>query len=588
MSSLALNIGKSALQAQSAALEVIGQNMSNATTEGYSRKSVSSSGTSSTKNGNYSTGTGVEINGVSRIVSSYYQECVRECTSNFNYAEESNSVYTSIESGFGELTDSDISSGLTDFWSALNTLSADPTNTELAITTIQQANTLVSSINDLDESLKNIHADLNTKIQDDVNSINSLTQEIADLNKEIMSTEACGANGVEASDLRDQRDQFVKELNGICDITVIEDDNGSLSIYNDNNLLVYKDETYEVGVKTETIDGVRYNQPVFTDGNVAIESESGSLGASLNLRDDVVPSYQNDLDTLSANIISQFNHVYSQGIGNSGYTDITGSTKIENPQATLNNLDYGVNTIEDTYEISNGSFELVVYNTETNSESTVVIDIDLDGNSSSKDTILYDEDDPTAENSLVNIIQSKLNDKVPGVYSVSLNNDNQLVIDSDSDIYELGFGKDTSGAVSALGLNNLFTGFTAEDIAVNEDLVDNPELFATGNSFTSDNNETINSLIELRDESVMSDNTQTIEEYYTTIVGRLGVEAEAASNNYEMKESLLLQSETNNENVSGVSLDEEIISLYSYQKAYQAAAEFITVIDECMQTILDM
>ena len=588
MSSLALNIGKSALLAQAAAIEVTGQNMSNSTTEGYSRKSISSSGTSSIKNGNYSTGTGVEVDAVDRVVSSYYQECVRECTSNFNYAEEAYSVYMSIESSFAELTDADISTGFTDFWSALNDLSADPTNTELAITTIQQANTLVSSINDLDESLKNIHTDLNTKIQDDINSINTLTQEIAGLNKEIMSTEACGANGVEASDLRDQRDQFVKELNGICDITVIEDDNGSLSIYNNNNLLVYKDKIYEVGIKKENIDGVSYYQPVFTDGNVAIESDSGTLGASLYLRNEVVPSYQNELDTLAANVIWQFNSVYSQGIGNSGYSEITGSTKIENPQATLNNLNYGVNTVEGTYEISNGSFELVVYNTETDSESTVVIDIDLDGNSSSKDTILYDDNDPAATNSLINIIQNKLNDKVPGVYSVSLNNDNQLVIESNSDIYELGFGNDTSGAVSALGLNNLFTGFTAEDIAVNEELFDNPDHFATGNSFISNNNNTLNALIALRDKSVMANETQTIEEYYTTIVGRLGVESETASNSYSLKESLLFQSETNNENVSGVNLDEEIISLLSYQKAYQAAAQFITVIDECMQTILDM
>ncbi len=588
MSAISLQMGKNALLTNSAALEVIGQNLSNAASTGYSRQSISTSATTAVKNSTYYTGTGVKVDSVNRVINTYYMENVRTSNNEFSYAEELYETYTTIENSLGDLTDSTLSSDLSDFWSALNDLSLDPTDTELAVIAIEQAQTLATNINSIAETLNTVTDDLNTKIADDVNSINSLTTQLAKLNTEIMSAESCGSTGLEANDLRDQRDQLVNELSSICDVRIVEEDNGSYSIYNGNNLLVYRDSYEEVGIEYEYVDGVRCSQPVFTDGNIAIESESGSLGAALYLRDDVVPYYQEELDTLAANIIWQFNSVYSQGVGSTGYTDITGITQIENPQATLNELDYGVDTVDGTYEITNGSFEILVYNTETDSESTVVIDIDLDGNSDSEDTILYDEDDPEAENSLINIIQTQLDAKVPGVYTVSLNNYNQVVIESNSDIYELGFGTDTSGAVNALGLNNLFTGYDASDMAINEELEEHPEYFSTSSSFTSDDNDIVNDMIELRDEAVMADGTLTIESYYCAFVGTLGIEAENAGNNYELKEDLLLQSETENESVSGVSIDEELIKMINYQKAYQAAAQFISVIDECMQTVLDM
>ncbi len=588
MSSLGLQIGKTALSAQAAALEVIGQNLSNSATDGYSRQAISTSAAIAVNSGSYYAGGGVVVDDVSRVVNTFYQENLRTCTADYSYSEELVESYTSLENAFNELTDTDISSELSNFWDALSDLSTDPSDTELTIVAVQEASSLCDTINSVDSQLTTIHDDLNEKIENDVDSINSLTKQIAELNKEIMSAEACGSNGLTANDLRDARDELVNELSAIVDVNIIEEDNGSLSIYNGNNILVYRDSCEEVGIEYEYIDGVRCSQPVFTDGNVAIESDSGSLGAELYMRDEVLTEYQEELDTLAANIIWQFNSVYSQGVGSTGYSDLTGTTYVENPEATLDELDYGVDTVDGTYEISNGSFEIIVYNTETDTESTVTIDIDLDGNSSSPDTILYDEDDPTASNSLVNIIQNQLDDEVPGVYTVSLNNNNQLVIESSSDIYELGFGNDTSGVVSALGLNTLFTGYDASDISVNEDLVDNPEHFATSSSFTDDNNDIVNAMIDLREEAVMANGTQTLESYYCTVVGTLGLESEDATNSYELAEDLLLQSETNNESVSGVSLDEELVSMLSYQKAYSAAAQFITVIDECLQTILDM
>lgn len=580
----ALNIGATALITASAQISTSGNNTANANTEGYSRQSVAASSRSVSTSVSFSTGNGVSISAITRTVDTYYQKLERTANNSCSFYDNLESTYSTLESYIGELSDNDISTLLDDFWSSLSDVSGDVTDDALRQAVVTSASILSTGMNSIDDDMISMQMDLNSQIKQSVSSINGLTSQIATLNEQIGAAEAGGAT---ANSLRDTRDSLIYELNSYLDITVqIDAQTGTYNIYNGNNVLVYRDSSEELTTEVEFRENLPYYMPVFANGGMDIDTNSGTLGAQLDMRDEIIPSYQAELDTLAANVIWKVNQITSQGSGLTGFTDLTGTTKVEDPSVALNKLVYDFAPVKGTYEIVDGSFEVVVHNTDTDEEKILVMDVDLDGVGA--DTMLYDEDNPTAANSLINQMQNALEADYPGAFTVTLNEDNQVVITANSELYSMGFGRDSSGALAALGINTLFSGSDASSIEVNEVVANNTDLLATGDSLNETGNETVQSLLELRNATVMSGGKDTLEGYYQSIIVRLGNASSSAHATYEYKVDVLKQAKEQSETVSGVSLDEEATKLIAYQSAYQGAANFISIVNSCYQSLLDM
>lgn len=580
----ALNIGATAIITAGAQLNTTGNNTANANTEGYSRQKVNSKALNVNTSSRYSTGNGVDIASINRTVNDYCVKLQRTASNASNYYDELQGSYSTLETYMGELSDNDLSSLLNNFWSAMSNLSGDVTDDALRQQVLTTAQALSTGFNAIDSDLITLQTDINSEVKQNVATINTLTTQIATLNGQIVDAEAGGSS---ANTLRDTRDQLILQLSDIVDVNVqIDGLTGSLNVYNGNNPLVYRDQANELDIEIKWEDGLQYYMPAFVKNGVNIESEQGTLGAQMQMRDEIIPSYRAELDTLSANMIWQVNRITSQGTGLVGFSSLTGATEVEDPSVLLNKLDYGFVPSEGTYKIVDGSFEMTVHNTESGQEETFVIDVDLDGVGT--DTILYDEEDPDASNSLINQMQIALEAAYPGAFTISLNEDNQVVIKGNSELYSLGFGRDSSGALAALGINTLFTGHDGGTIGVNEVVATNTDLLATGDSLNETGNETVQLLLELRNTTVMSGGKETMEGYYNSISVRLGNEANTTTLTFEYKADVLQQAKERVQTVSGVSLDEEATKLLAFQQAYQGASRYISVINECYQSILDM
>ncbi len=580
----ALNIGATALITAASQLNTAGNNTANANTEGYSRQRVSTNSLNVNTSSKFTTGNGVDVSAITRTVDNYCIKLQRTASNASNFYNELQGSYSTLETYVGELSDNDLSTLMDNYWSAVSNLSGDVTDDALRQQVITTAQALSTGFNSVDDDFTAMQMDINSQVKQSVASINTLSSQIASLNKQIVDAESGGAT---ANALRDSRDQMILELSDIVDVNVQVDGlTGSLNVYNGNNPLVYRDQSNELDIEIVAEDQLQYYMPAFVKDGVNIVSDGGTLGAQMKMRDSVIPSYRAELDTLSANLIWQTNVISSQGTGLTGFTDVTGATKVEDPSATLNKLDYNFTPSKGTYQIVDGSFEVTVHNTESGLEETFVIDVDLDGVGS--ETMLYDEDDPTATNSLINQMQTTLETAYPGAFSVSLNEDNQVVIKANSELYSLGFGRDSSGALAALGINTLFTGHDSGTIGVNETIVDNTDLLSTGDSLNETGNETVQSLLELRNATVMSGGKETMEGYYESITVRLGNEGNSTTLSAEYKADVLQQAKEQVQTVSGVSLDEEATKLLAYQQAYKGASNFISVINECYQSLLEM
>ena len=150
------------------------------------------------------------------------------------------------------------------------------------------------------------------------------------------------------------------------------------------------------------------------------------------------------------------------------------------------------------------------------------------------------------------------------------------------------FGRDTSGVLAALGLNTFFTGYNAETIAVQTEYNDHPEYLAGGAEFVAGDQTNAMKLLSMRTESVMSNGTSSVEDYYQGVIGRLGIEASRVDSLYTTQKDILVQVENQREDLSGVNLDEEMTKMLQYQTSYQAAAKYITTVNVLLDTLIQM
>ena len=137
-------------------------------------------------------------------------------------------------------------------------------------------------------------------------------------------------------------------------------------------------------------------------------------------------------------------------------------------------------------------------------------------------------------------------------------------------------------------MNAFFTGQNASDIAVDQALLDNPGLLAASSDFTPGGNGIAIGIAGLQDMGIDALGGASLREYWQTSVNDHAVKTSSAQTALQSDQLVRTSLEARNQAVSGVSLDEEAIDLMSLQRQFQAAARYITVIDETMQVLLSI
>jgi flagellar hook-associated protein 1 FlgK len=219
---------------------------------------------------------------------------------------------------------------------------------------------------------------------------------------------------------------------------------------------------------------------------------------------------------------------------------------------------------------SHGSFLLKVRNQASGAVDVSNLAIDLDGIGA--DTSLED-------------LRAAL-DAIDHV-TAEITSDSRLRLTSDSG-YELRFGNDTSGVLAALGINTFFTGSDSGNIAINDLLRQDQRYLATGQGGGPADNSNAIALAAFLDRPVDALGGLSLEDFHTTLIGSIAQSAaaeEALTSGFEgFRDSL----NTQREQRSGVSLDEEAIRVMQLQRNYQAAARIVAVIDELLNTLLNV
>lgn len=576
--SASLQIGRSALTASQVAIQVTGNNFSNAATPGYNRQIVSLAPTRDTRYGSALLGRGVEVQGIQRQVDSALLSRLHNGLSNETSAATDHELLSAVESTLNELTDNDLSSQFSQFFNAWSELANNPASQGGRSLVVQQGRTLSGFVQNLRRDLSGLRTQIDQQLDANVAKADQILSDIATINSNIVQAEAGSsiANG-----LRDQRDTLVAELSQYLDVTAVEQPSGSVDILVGSLPVVLAGDSRGIQLVRESNGSGIDVRVQIRDPQEDLTISSGRIGSLIEQRGTLVDDTIDRLDDISAQLIFQVNRVHSSGYGSTPLTSVRGTTGVSAPDSVLALNDPDNQSLAALpFQPVNGGFLVTVRNTASGSTQTVRVDVDLDGLDNAGQPGFADD------TSLADIRDAL--SAIPNL-NASINSDGTLSIGAVAG-YDFSFAEDTSGALAVLGVNTYFTGTSAADIGVRQELIDQPQMLNAGQTTggTPSDNAAALAISLIQDRPNQALGGSTIVGSWQDAAQSIGLRTDAAASRASSTRIVRESLEAQRSAVSGVSVDEESINLLTYQRQYQGAARFISVVDEMTQTLISL
>ncbi len=313
----------------------------------------------------------------------------------------------------------------------------------------------------------------------------------------------------------------------------------------------------------------------------------GTLTAHFTVRDVHVGHYQDELNAVADALIWEVNKLHSQG-GSVPSNFFSGSERVGDTEIALGLPQSGLHSYD---RLTSGTVTFHVYDKETGAY--------MEGKTLDFDPATPEVDafDPAVHS--LEDVRDAFNNTFPGSITATIVDD-KLVLNSADPSLTFAGGEDTSGLMAALGINTYFQGTDATDISVNTEVhMDHNRInagYVDGDDqlLPGDNATTAQGIGQLMTEKVemstpwRTTSTQSISEYYSTLVARVGADVRTAQTNAEYNTALANDLSDQQQAVSGVNLDEEMANLIKFQHAYTAAAKLITTADQMLETLLGL
>ena len=348
-------IGISGLHAAQNALDVIGNNIANAATEGYHRQEVDLRPKDDAYTGGYMIGQGVDFAGIKRRYDSLLESEILRQESSVSQIDRELDTLRTMESSFAELATPGFSSAMDSFFNSLHDLSAMPSDVNLQNMAVSAAETLAFQLRSAGDKLIKIEDGVYTEAGETVDEINLLAGQIAALNNGIRSSSIAGDD---VNNLLDQRSALITQMSGLIGIKTYEKEYNVIDVNVGDTSLVLGSSVMELQIGLVSNSG-EYDLAIAPAGTdkYSTDLSGGKLGGLFNLRNSIVRDAGNKLDTLAQTVITQMNRQHAQGVGTTGaFTSLSGWTMTSE---TLSEFDPPVSDGTITMRITDSSGAVV-------------------------------------------------------------------------------------------------------------------------------------------------------------------------------------------------------------------------------------
>lgn len=604
----ALSIAQSGLFSSNSAVQNVMNNISNESTEGY-KKRVTDLSELAQIDGSIE-GRGVSVSGVNRITDEYLFNNIIQETGKQSEYDKLDSILGDIEAMFEETDDSGLSIDLDRYFQSIENLRTNPQNLIYQSDLKQQAKILVTDLQAIYTDIENRQNIEKQNLKDEVSNITSILDQIGEINKEIKT------NSVSRNDLYDKRDALEEELSQYIDIEVDRGDpyflksNGETLIsYVDNvrelsyqeELTAQKDKFMDDNGNDTILDGNTFDAgDIITykiDNNLEVSITYGeNLGVDLDgdsVNDTVdatnfirALAYKiNNDDAINSKVIA-YNGNYTVDANGNKTTDDTNDNflMIESRTAGEKGSFEGyvliTNKTGATYDSAAAVQKTDKYSVEGTDKVYVgLYDEELELSSGSTKAIV-DNLTTDSGNNLLKNYKDKLDQFANALVDVS----RAYIIDSEGNYT---FGEKASELSSDVDLTyelNMFSGSSVRTLTFNE------------NSVYSLNQDDLDYLAQLQwkadfdfDGSAQDGNAETstsFSKFYQSLRVDVATDKESNDTLKSTQDAVTASLTLSYEKIVKVDSDEEMINLIKFQKAYEANAKMITVVDEMLETLL--
>lgn len=624
-----IELGKRGILAHQRALQTVGHNLTNASTEGYSRQRVQLEATAPIYRPQLNRaetpgqiGQGVDIARIERVRDGLLEGRIISASGNESYWSTRDRYILQLEQVYNEVGDSSVRNLMDRFWDGWQELSLYPEQRAAREAVLQRGQALVEGIQLRYNNLDRIRSMVEQEIQGNVTQANTLIRDIAALNEEITNVQAAGDS---PNDLLDRRDLLVERLSEHMDITVDDRDPDEFSVYTAGFHIVQGRIARPFAVEANPLNE-GYSQVVWQHSGEAVRFRGGNLGALQELRDEDLRTEIQALDTMTINVMDLVNEVHRDGYGINGRTGqdfFTEYPAILNAQGNFDRDQDGA--VDSSYIFRvNGSNTL---NLQAQVGLAGVMRLPA-GSEIAAGGIL---EVPYRPADTVEDIITRINNSGADV-TARLNRQGQLEFkattarDLEQPDFVLRHLEDSgqfltgyAGILAESGPEGAFTWTQADAILslrgetatrvgadfavaplmhpsgwmeVSEDIAREPASIASSFSVAGNPGETGDGraaleIASIRNSAVGIGRSDTLDDYFADTVARIGLKGEEAELSLNTSQRMLKDLTDLRQSISGVNIDEELAEMIKFQHGYQAAARFISNIDQMLDTIIN-
>lgn len=315
----ALLIAASGLNANQVGIGVVSSNVANSQVAGYTAKSAP---VETMLAGNINSG--VRTLAITRDVNQGLLGAVQSASSANQMLATENTFLQAFQNNFGAPGNTtNIAAQIGNLQNAFSALTVNPNDPTTQVQAISTAQNLTQQFNQISNSISQVREQADSQIATSVTNINNALNQVYDLNKQIVQLKALGDS---TADLEDQRDNQINAISKEINITTSTANNGAIYIQTGNGVSLL-DATYNPSnpplsftatpvvlpqsayypppssnLSTAPLSGIKVSGV-----DVTSSITSGNIAGALNIRDNVMPATQSQLDELGAQLITQFN-----------------------------------------------------------------------------------------------------------------------------------------------------------------------------------------------------------------------------------------------------------------------------------------
>ncbi len=568
-----LNVAASSLKAQQKSMDVVSHNIANVNTPGYSRQTADLATAIPDKIGNLNFGRGVDLKNIHRSIDPLIGQAQLVNGAQQGYWNEISAGLGTVENVFGSLQSTGLASSLDEFFLSWQQLANNPQDTAQKLNVRTKSATVATNLNSMQQQLAAAQLSADNKIDQGILQANQLLDQIASLTAQINRQEN-GGQGVlgAANDLRDQRDQAVRDLSQFIPVQQISTRSGSFLIQTMSGDLLSQDNTARhlargaIGASGfSEINIAETGQPV---GGL---TSGGSLGGLVDLRDNKFGGYLGRIDSIAANLTFSVNQLQASGASSTSVSNQLAG-QISNPTVAL---DSPGQTTPFAAQIQSGSFTLHVYDatgTPTPPGGTAI--------------------NITSGVTTMNDVAAQIN-AVAGV-SALVDASGRLSVNAAGG--SISFSGDSSNFLAAYEVNSFFHGGDSASIGLSDQIKADAGNISTGRV------DPLTSIVQSGDNAVALDmlalqntplnidgsGSASLHDRTTSLSTQYGNDVSSANQQKQYRSAEADSLSSQRQAISGVNIDEELISMIKFQRAYEASAKVISTTNQMLDSLLGL